>query len=400
MLLLLLVAANKTFAASGLDSNVALLLRGNGADSSTTFTDSSPSARAINPAGNAQIDTAQSKFGGASMLFDGAGDYLTIGDDPALELGSGNFTIDLWFRTSSITFDYGYGNLVTKRSASTSWIAPFIIFRDGSTIKLYSSSDGSSWDVANNRTLVTGLNVNTWYHFAFVRSGNTFYTFLNGIQTDSFSNSSTLHNNAAPISIGGDVNGDNSFIGHVDEFRYSVGVARWTGNFTPPTEEYGFLGLTINFGARFLSNLDIRGTVSKGVGTFVIDHPQDPARKILKHSFLESPEAKNIYEGIAKLDEKGEITIELPEYFEALNKDFRYQFFPMEQAMPNLYIKRKVKDNRFIIAGGKPFGTISWQVTGVRHDPYIEANPIRVEVEKGPGELVNKGECLHAVACP
>lgn len=151
--------------------------------------------------------------------------------------------------------------------------------------------------------------------------------------------------------------------------------------------------------SKFELNLDVRGSVSKGSGTFVIDHPQDPARKILYHSFLESPDAKNIYDGIAKLDENGEVTIDLPDYFEVLNKDFRYQFFPLEEAMPNLFIKEKVKDNKFTIAGGVPHGTISWQVTGNRHDPYIKANPIRTEVLKGPKELVDKGECIFEPAC-
>lgn len=138
----------------------------------------------------------------------------------------------------------------------------------------------------------------------------------------------------------------------------------------------------------------MRGSVSKGSGTFVIDHPTKPKTHLLYHSFVESPDAKNIYDGVAKLDKNGEVTIKLPDYFEALNESFRYQYFPHYQPMPNLHIKQEVRDNTFIIGGGAPYGEVSWQITGNRKDPYIQAKPIRVEVEKGPGQPVDKGEYL------
>jgi|GEM_PF-1747221 len=158
-------------------------------------------------------------------------------------------------------------------------------------------------------------------------------------------------------------------------------------------------GVEIAVGAKFLSNLDIRGTLSKGSGTFVIDHPQYPATKLLYHSFVESPDVKNLYDGIAKFDKNGEATIKLPDYFEALNKDFRYQFFAIDEPMPNLHIKKEVESNQFTIGGGAPGGEVSWQITGSRHDPYILANPIQVEVEKGPDAMKDKGECLYEAAC-
>jgi hypothetical protein len=143
----------------------------------------------------------------------------------------------------------------------------------------------------------------------------------------------------------------------------------------------------------------ILGALSKGSGSFVIDHPLDPKNKLLYHSFVESPEAKNIYDGIATLNEKGEATIELPRYFLALNNDFRYLATPLREPMPELHLSREVGRRYFgvvggivlRISGGKPHGRVSWQVTGIRHDPYIIANPIIVEVEKGPGEIVDTG---------
>ncbi len=147
-------------------------------------------------------------------------------------------------------------------------------------------------------------------------------------------------------------------------------------------------------GAQATGNANITGTVSKGGGTFAIDHPLDPKNKILFHSFVESPDVKNIYDGIATLDQNGEATVTLPEYFEVLNRDFRYQFFPIGVSAPNLYIKEEIQNNTFTIAGGEPNTRVSWQVTGIRQDPFILANPIEVEVEKGPDALVDKGEYL------
>ncbi|MBI2108573.1 MAG: hypothetical protein HYT93_00125 [Parcubacteria group bacterium] len=97
---------------------------------------------------------------------------------------------------------------------------------------------------------------------------------------------------------------------------------------------------------------------------------------------------------VVTLDEKGEAVVELPAYFEALNKDFRYQVKPINKSSPSLYIKSEIKDNQFMIAGGEPKIRVSWQVTGVRHDPYIRANPIIPETRKGRNEIVNRGEYL------
>ncbi len=147
--------------------------------------------------------------------------------------------------------------------------------------------------------------------------------------------------------------------------------------------------------------VNVVGTLSKGSGTFAIDHPLDPKNKLLYHSFVESPDVMNIYDGIAVLDENGEATIVLPDYFLALNKDFRYLATPIGAAMPNLHIAAGVHRRAWLfgnievtIAGGVAGGKVSWQVTGVRQDPFILANPIVTEVEKGPAELVEKGEYL------
>jgi hypothetical protein len=140
------------------------------------------------------------------------------------------------------------------------------------------------------------------------------------------------------------------------------------------------------------SNLHVDGTVSKGGGSFQIDDPLDPANKYLYHSFVESPDMMNIYNGIATLDARGSAWITMPEYFEALNRDFRYQLTSIGRPQPSLYIAQEIFGNRFKITGGKPGGRVSWQVTGIRHDAYADAHRISVEVEKPSGE---RGRYLH-----
>jgi hypothetical protein len=141
-------------------------------------------------------------------------------------------------------------------------------------------------------------------------------------------------------------------------------------------------------------NLSVVGTVSKGAGSFKIDHPLDPENKYLYHSFVESPDMMNVYNGNVILDSRGEATVVLPEYFEALNTDFRYQLTPIGRASQVLYIAEEIENNRFRIAGGRPGGKVSWQVTGIRQDAFAKAHRIPVEVEKVGEE---RGLYLHPV---
>jgi hypothetical protein len=158
-------------------------------------------------------------------------------------------------------------------------------------------------------------------------------------------------------------------------------------------------GLTLTGNVKFLGSLLITGALSKSSGTFAIDNPIDPRNSILYHSFVESPEAKNVYNGTVMLDKDGNAIVRLPDYFDALNGEVRYQFTSLGQAMPDLHVSQEEHDNQFSIAGGAPGGKVSWQVTGVRHDPYILAHPIVVETLKSPDTLVGKGECIYEPLC-
>jgi len=159
---------------------------------------------------------------------------------------------------------------------------------------------------------------------------------------------------------------------------------------------YGYaVGSGTNYAGYFDGDVDVTGSLSKGGGSFKIDHPLDPENKYLYHSFVESPDMMNVYNGNVDLDSAGEAWVEMPEWFDTLNRDFRYQLTPIGAPGPNLYIAEQMQDNRFQIAGGSAGMTVSWLVTGVRQDRWAEANRIPVEERKSDRE---RGHYLHPTA--
>jgi hypothetical protein len=136
----------------------------------------------------------------------------------------------------------------------------------------------------------------------------------------------------------------------------------------------------------------VTGGLYAGAKYFKIDHPLDPTNKYLIHACVESDQMTNLYSGNAVLDVNGQATVELADWFEALNKDFRYQLTAIGAPGPNLYIAEKVHNNQFRIAGGQPGMEVSWQVTGTRQDAYATAHPLQVEQEKPEDR---RGKYLH-----
>ncbi len=144
--------------------------------------------------------------------------------------------------------------------------------------------------------------------------------------------------------------------------------------------------------AQFQGNVSITGTLTKGGGSFKIDDPIDPANKYLSHSFVESPDMMNIYNGIVTLDAHGSAVVTMPDWFDALNRDFRYTLTAIGAPAPKLYIAQKMQGNQFRIAGGKKGQEISWMVTGIRQDAWANAHRIPNEEEKPANE---QGKYLH-----
>ncbi|MEF2976094.1 hypothetical protein [Subtercola sp. YIM 133946] len=133
-------------------------------------------------------------------------------------------------------------------------------------------------------------------------------------------------------------------------------------------------------------NAHINGTLSKVAGSFKIDHPLDPDNKWLSHSFVESPDMMNIYNGNATTDGGGNATVSLPAYFTALNRDFRYQLTVIGD-FAQAVVSKEVANNSFAIKTDKPNVKVSWQVTGIRQDAYAAEHPIVVETAKDPADV-------------
>jgi hypothetical protein len=210
------------------DANTLLLLHMDGANASTAFIDSaSRSQKGITAVGNAQIDTAQSKFGGASALFDGTGDGLSIQPSTDFILGTNNWTVEFWIRPIST----GYNTILFDTRATTG----------ANALTLYYTSNTVTYFTGGS-IRITGSNwtVNTWQHIALVRNGNDHKLYINGTQSGSTytaTNSITSVQNFVTVGCNSDTPYGASFNGHIDEVRVS-NTARYTANFTPSTTPF------------------------------------------------------------------------------------------------------------------------------------------------------------------
>jgi hypothetical protein len=198
-------------------NNVSLLLHGNGTNGSTTITDSSPTPKTVTAVGNAQISTAQSKFGGSSIAFDGVGDAVSITPLPSFNFGTSSFTIEFWIYPIAWT---GF--------------PAFILFISGAV-----NIDVVTTTLRATVTGGPGLNAtapsfNSWSHIAVVRNGNNFALYINGSSVASATSSVAL---VQPSQVTLNRSGFESQI-YLDEVRITNGIARYTANFTPPTAPF------------------------------------------------------------------------------------------------------------------------------------------------------------------
>jgi hypothetical protein len=168
-----------------------------------------------------------------------------------------------------------------------------------------------------------------------------------------------------------------SGIGVIGQSGTGHGVEGWSSS------NDGVFGFTWGprYAGYFQGNVMVIGDLTKGSGTFRIDHPLDPENKYLQHSFVESPDRMNVYNGNTVTDRDGLATIELPAWFGALNRDFRYQLTTIG-SFSELMVKSEIANNRFEIQSAKPRVKVSWQVTGIRKDAYAKKHPLVVELDK------------------
>jgi hypothetical protein len=164
---------------------------------------------------------------------------------------------------------------------------------------------------------------------------------------------------------------------------YAIGVYGYaTGGF----ETYGVYGVVggdhpDEHAGLFIGDVAIQGAIYYIGGGSRLDHPLDPENKYLYHSMVASPDMKNIYDGNAITDENGRAIVMLPDYFEAYNSNYRYQLTVIG-SFAQAIVEEEIENNRFVIATDEPNIKVSWQVTGIRNDPYAQDNRLAVEQDK------------------
>lgn len=219
-------------------SSVQLLLHGEGTNTGTTFTDNSPFARTLTASGNVQTSTTQFKMGASSIKFDGTGDYLLNDTASVWNLSSGvDFTLEGWVwvinvpdTTNNVSTVIGLGS---GTGSGSNMIRTLTVFHTGGVDKLGYFLNGSG----------TGSTIsdNTWYHFAIVRISNSTQIYINGTAIGSPVSDSIA--GLSNLTIGTDPATRNTtnafhFNGYLDDVRFTKGVGRYTGAFTPPTAPY------------------------------------------------------------------------------------------------------------------------------------------------------------------
>ncbi len=178
--------------------------------------------------GNAQISTAQSKFGGSSMYFDGSGDWLTVPYSQNINFGTGNFTIEGWLYLSSFANAYYVLGGTWTTGTTDEWL---VQIENNGNMRFLTSA-GTSFYTA-------GITTGAWYHFAAVRNGSTVTLYVNGSSVGSYTNSNSIGSTSKTLYIGVQNNGAAwPWNGYIDDLRITKGVARYTSSFTAPTAPF------------------------------------------------------------------------------------------------------------------------------------------------------------------
>jgi len=258
---------------------VSLLLHGDGADGSTQVIDSSVNPKTVTVNGNAQISTTESKLNGSSLKFDGSGDYLTIPALSDFDFGTGDFTVEFWSYIVSTSDDWGRIIECGAYNDTNTWRINYNSRSDALMFQC-SNSSGSRSEIA---TTTSGLN--EWRHYAVTRSGNTIRMFVNGIRegtTLTFTDSFDAPTQLGGLSIGVGLSSvnygtslNNYLNGYIDDLRITKGVARYTSNFTPPTQPFIGKPIVGNDLYYYATSLLLKGDGTNG-STNIVDSSSSP----------------------------------------------------------------------------------------------------------------------------
>lgn len=234
-------------------NKVSLLLHFDGANGSTAFTDNSPVPKTVTAYGNANISTTQSKWGGSSLAISGGSDYLSTPSSSSFDFAAQDFCVELYVRFSAVS---GTQVLVTNRSPTINDPGFYLRLNAGVIQGLcWGPTAGTQFGTITGTTAITTAK---WYHVAYCRSGGAFRLFVDGVLQGSVTSSDAIANSTYPLVVGKDpATSGREFFGHIDDLRITKGAARYTTNFTPPTEEFP------NTGAAYA----LSGTVTGSTGS-------------------------------------------------------------------------------------------------------------------------------------
>lgn len=220
-------------------ANVVLLMGFEGTDGSTAFVDEK-GGKTVTALGNAQIDTAQKKFGASSLLCDGTGDYLTLADHADFELGSGSWTIEFFVRFNAVA-TFG-PNLVAKQVVSGNQRGLRFDWKGSGSNEWGVRISSNGFDAGVTLAAADTLSNATWYHACceYDSAATRLRVYRDGVMKGAVNGARTIFNNTAPLSIGADGAGGTPLNGWMDELRITKGLARYAsdGGFTVPSAAY------------------------------------------------------------------------------------------------------------------------------------------------------------------
>lgn len=220
-------------------SSVSIILPMNGTNGSTTFTDFSLNPKTMTANGNAQISTAQSKWGGSSGLFDGTGDYLSTPGSADFNFGTAPFTIEFWIRSNTTQVRSAVvGQVPANGTTNGGWYITTRI-ASGSNLQFTYFNGTTFVDFAASPSV--GLNSNTWRHVAVCRDGVNLYLVSDGSlrrHFTTFSASQAIGSNSIDLNIGWNLFNNTYYNGYINDLRITKGICRYTGIYTVPTAAF------------------------------------------------------------------------------------------------------------------------------------------------------------------